>query len=38
MRGMLATCWAEDRIPLAWGPVRHGIGHNVAIRGTDKAE
>jgi hypothetical protein len=22
---------AEDRIPLAWGPVRHGIGHNIAI-------
>lgn len=22
---------AKDRIPLVWGPVRHGIGHNISI-------
>ncbi|CDX32988.1 Glyoxalase/Bleomycin resistance protein [Mesorhizobium plurifarium] len=22
---------ARDRIPLVWGPVRHGIGHNISI-------
>jgi catechol 2,3-dioxygenase-like lactoylglutathione lyase family enzyme len=22
---------AADRIPLIWGPVRHGIGHNISI-------
>lgn len=22
---------AHDRIPLVWGPVRHGIGHNISI-------
>lgn len=22
---------AQDRIPLVWGPVRHGMGHNISI-------